>query len=225
VKVGTRGSLEDGRVFYYARSSGASIAAGSLLQSELVDEQNEDRAVNTAQIGDRSITVSFGTTTADANDYAGGYVCVIDADGEGVTYQIDQHPAVTSGGSIAITLVDPIYLAFEDATTVTIVKNPWMDVVIASGTSALVPPAGVPSVTVPAGTTTAQYFWSQTWGVASVKQGSTGLVQGAPLTHSIQGAGTGQVGIAEGVRPEHVGVGLYTSTRTEMGPVFLKISQ
>ena len=74
LRVGTRGSLPDGRVFYYSRHSGNALLPGLLLQPERISAQNEDLAVNTAVIGDRSVTVTFGTNTADANDYVGGYM-------------------------------------------------------------------------------------------------------------------------------------------------------
>jgi hypothetical protein len=222
LKVGTRASLEDGRVFYYARSSGPGIAAGHLVQSEMIDDQNEDLDVVNSRLGDESVTVTFGTDTADANEYAGGYLCVIDVIGEGITYEIKSHAAVTSGGERDVVLVDPIYVAFSGGTTVSIVKNPWQDVVVASITTDITINAGVPQVAVPVGSTTAQYFWCQTWGVACVRTGAA-MIAGAPVTKS--DSLTGSSGYIAGQKPDLIGINLGASTRTELNPVFLKISQ
>lgn len=223
LRVGTRGSLPDGRVFYYARhsASGGIASPGLLLQSELIDAQNEDLAVNTAEIGDTSITVTFGTDTSNANDYTGGYACVIDSTGVGITYEIESHAAVTSGGSIVINLKDPIYVAFAAATTVVIMKNLWLDVIVTTADNPISPICGVNQVVVPAGDTNAQFFWCQTWGVTCIRHEAL-TAQGSPLVRS---ATAGRVGYSIGERPESVGIGLFTGTIAERGPVFLKVSQ
>ena len=225
LRVGTRGSLSDGRVFYYARNSSSSnFVTGMLLQSELINAQNEDLAVNTAEIGDSSLTITFGTDTANANDYVGGYVVVIDGTGEGITYEIASHPAVTSGGSIVFQLVDPIYIAFAATTTVCVMKNFWMDLVKAAANDVVVPIAGINQVEVPRGDTNAQYFWSQTWGISAARTDAI-IAQGSTVVHAIQSASSGRVGFATGEMPGVVGTQLFTGTETERGPIFLKISQ
>ncbi len=226
LRVGTRGSLKDGRVFYYARSkSSSSNPAGYLLQAESISVQNTDLAVNTAQIGDESVTVTFGTDTADANDYTGGYMCVVDDSSQGVTYEIGSHAAITSGGSIVINLVDPIYLDFTSGTTVSVLKNLWQDIARSSSTTAVVVDAGVSQILVPVGNATAQYFWCQTWGVACVRSASDNLIPGAPMTHSINPASGGYAGFTSGQKPGTLGINLGATTATELAPVFLKISQ
>jgi len=191
-----------------------------------VDSENEDLAVNTAQIGDANVTVTFGTTTADANDYAGGYLFLIDAAAEGITHEILSHAAVTSGGSIVINLKDPIYIAFQDVTTVTVMKNLWQDLVAVPVTAPVSIYAGVPQVRVPAGNAgTAQYFWSQTWGASCGTLDDSNLIAGAPLTASTRLAGGGGMGFSTGQKPDIAAINLGPSERTENNPVFLKISQ
>lgn len=217
--IGTRASLNDGRVFYYARNSGAAIVAGNLLSSEAVSAQNEDIATNTAAIGDTSVTVTSGSATYGANDFAGGYLVVIDDTGEGITYKIAGHPAIAATTSVAITLVDPIYVAFGANTTACLVKNPWMDLVIApTGQSHM--SAGVSQVAVDAGTATKQYFWCQTWGVSAAWQDEASGI-GVLLT---SGATAGQVEAQDAVAEHIVGVNLFTGTAGENQPVFLTIA-
>ncbi len=221
LKVGTRGSFEDGRVFYYARNSTSNVGRARLWQTELISAQNEDLDVNTAEVGDQSVTVTFGTVTANANDYAGGTMFVIDSGGEGTSYEIESHPAITSGNSFAVKLVDPVWIKFLSSSTVTVMKNHYQDVVQAAGTDTNMPIAGVNIIGVPSGASTPQYFWIQTWGPACVLQDSS-AAQGAPLVHSTT---LGAVGFKAGPTPEIIGTQLYTGTATEYGPVFLKISR
>ena len=229
LRVGTRGSLEDGRVFYYARSSDSNaLPAGWFLQQERGNAQNEDRACVDAEIGDPIITVTFGTKTANANDYANGYVCVVDSIGEGITYQIDAHGAVTSGAAVALRLKDPVYVAFESDTTVTVIKNPWMDVIRSDVTNELSAAAGVSQVAVPVGSTTPQYFWCQTWGVAAVRSQVSGIVQGSPVVRSTLNTSTiakGSVGYQPGPLPEIIGTVLFDTSQNEFCPMFLRVSQ
>ncbi len=220
LKVGTRGSLEDGRVFYYARSIASSIPRGRIIQSEIASAQNEDLAVNTAALGDTSLTITFGTNTDDANAFQGGYVCVQDLTGEGITYTIKSHPAITSGGSIVVQLEDPIYLGFDGATTVCVMKNMWADVLQAAADT-IAPLAGISQVSVLSGATNPQYVWCQTWGVSCAWQEQESTA-GAPVGHSPT---AGQVGYAPGPRPDIAGIQLFTGVSTEYQPIFLKVSQ
>ena len=99
--VGARGYLPDGRVYYYARNSGAAaLAAGKPVMSELALANNDNLAVNTALAGDTSVTITSGTPTASANDFAEGYLCVVDGTSEGRSYKISTHPDITATASI-----------------------------------------------------------------------------------------------------------------------------
>jgi len=221
VPVGTRGALSDGRVFYYARSSGAAIVAGNLLSSELVSAQNEDIAVNTAAIGDTSLTFTSGSLTYSANDFAGGYCVVVDDTGEGITYRIDSHPAIAATATDStLTLTDPINVAFAANTTICLVKNPWMDLVIAPTGQAHMP-AGISQVAVGAGTSTAQYFWCQTWGVSAAWQDEATSI-GAMVTSGTDTAG--QVEAYDAAGEHGIGIQLFTGTIGENQPIFLQIA-
>jgi hypothetical protein len=219
-RVGTRATLEDGRVFYYARNSGAAaLAAGKPVCSELALANNDNLAVNTALTGDTTVTITSGTPTANANDFAGGYLCVVDGTSEGRLYRIKKHPAITATASIVITLDDPLTADFAAATTVSIVKNPWMDVVISYAGQAHFC-AGVPPTTVPIGSTTAQYFWCQTWGMAGVWADEATALGGQVAT----GTTEGHAELQDAAGEQSIGVQYLVAQDTMYQPVFLQIA-
>lgn len=220
--IGTRGSLDDGRVFYYGRYSASSaIAAGSVVGAELEDAQMVGMAVNTAAIGDKTITITTGSTAVTANEYAGGYIVVDDAGlGEGITYKIDSHPAASGTTSCVVTLVDPIYVAFAAATTVSLVKSPWADFIeeqaFGSGAQLAV---GVPQVALVDSSSTTTYTWLQTWGVsAGERDDTTGM--GIALG---QGTTAGQLEAVAGDTEVCYAVGMSTGVVNGHQSVFLRI--
>lgn len=219
--VGTRGVLPDGRVYYYAKNSAAAaIVAGDLLTTEVQTAQFTELAVNTAAVGDTTLTITLGSTAVTANEYQEGYIIPIDELGEGITYKIKAHPAASGTAACIFTLYDPIHVGFAAATTVQVVKNPWCDVVQAVAGQAHVP-IGVSNVAVTAGNSTPYYFWCQTWGICSILQDEI-CAAGSEMT-----SGTTLVGAAEVrnlVTDPTVGVNIWTSADTERAPIFLQIA-
>ncbi len=220
-KVGTRASLQDGRVFYYAKSSGAAIIAGNLLSAELQTAEFADLAVGTLVIGGGTITPTLGSTAVTLNEYAGGYCCVTDSLGEGITYEIVRHPLAAGSGTPQLTLEDPINVSFDGDTTVQMVKNLWCDVIIAPTAAAHIP-VGVSNTAVIAGTSNPQYFWCQTWGICSVLQD-----EGPSIGQGV-GSGpdvAGSVGVWNApVTPEPmVGISVWTGVQPEFSPVMLML--
>jgi len=218
-EVGTRAALSDGRVYYYARNSGVAIVAGNLLMSEVLLAGFEDLVIGAETIGTTEISYTSGSGTASANDFAGGYMVVIDDTGEGITYKIASHAAIAATTASTLTLKDPICVATAAGTTVMLMKNPWADVVIAaSGQTHF--PCGVSNVAVAAGSTTKQFFWCQTWGVAAVWQDEASAI-GSLLT---SGTTAGQCEAQDAVAECIIGTELYTGTIDEYQPVFLQIA-
>lgn len=223
VRVGTRASLDDGRVFYYARNSGIAIVAGQLLMSEIVSGDMDNLAVTATGVGEKVVNVTpAGTKTFAQNDLEGGYLVVNDVDGEGITYKIAGNPATSAATAFDVTLIDGIAVALTANSQVTVLKNPWMDVVIAAAAKAHMP-AGVSQVAVGAGSTTPQYFWCQTWGVSAGWDDAATAI-GSPLQ---SGTTAGQFEIAAegaGALGWTVGVQLFTGVATEYYPKFLTVA-
>ena len=219
--VGTRGVLDDGRVFYYARNSGAALAPGKLVMAELaVTAAMDNLSVNKAQPGDTTLAITTKTGTSSANDYAEGYCVVVDDTSEGLTYKIKRHPATTASTEFTFALYDPIHVVFGDNTTVTLIKNPWMDTVIAAAAQAHLA-VGIPQFTVSAGSGSEgpYYYWCQTWGVSAAWHEAT-EAQGLALS---SGATAGQVEIHV-TTDQQIGVNMVTGVNEEYQPIFLTIA-
>jgi hypothetical protein len=217
--VGTKGTLDDGRTFMYARNSGAAaIVAGNLLSAEAEDAQNADLDVNTAAVGATLILVTPGSTAAAANDFEGGYLCIVDDTGEGVTYRVEGHAAVGASAEFTLNLTDPVNVALGANATATLIKNPWGDVIVAPAAQAHLS-VGVSNVAVPAGDTIPQYFWCQTSGVTCGWQETT-TASGAGLT---SGATEGQIEIVAAT-DQQIGTQMVVGIENENQPIFLSIT-
>jgi hypothetical protein len=219
--IGTRGSLEDGRVFYYSRfSSATALTPGTPVMAELVSVDFDDLATNTAALGDTTLNVTpVGTKTYGANQLAGGYVVVNSGTGIGMTYRIESNPATVAATAFDLTLKDPIQVAFAAATTATVIPNPWMDVVEAvAGQAHQV--VGVAQVAVADSSSVTSYIWLQTWGVCGVEHDEASAT-GAML---VSGTSAGQVEAADLIAEQLIGVNLFTGVDGDVGPAFLTIA-
>ena len=224
--VGTRAQLPDGRVFYYSANRGAALGAGLLTKANEISGDFDDLATNTASVGDTSVNVTpVGTATYDANELAGGYLSINSGTtGLGMQYRIRSHAATTAATAFDIEIDGQIEVAFNANTTATVVPNPWSDCLAADANETHLVNGATP-VAVGAGTTDVQYFWAQTWGVATVLADAASIAIG----QSIQ-TGTGVAGAFEaaaegaGTLPQVVGVNLFTTIDADYMPVFLQIA-
>ncbi len=197
-RLGTLRILEDGRKFRYAKA-GALLAAGQATAMGAVDSEHIDCLVAASNSSGTQIevTVSAGVVLA-ADALAGGYLQVNDGLLEGRTCRIDSSTALAvDGTSITLSLVDRM-VDYDGTTEVTLVANPWSNVVVGTAGAA---PAGVAPVPVASGS----YFWSQVSGPALAKIAGTpaigvALILGAAGAVGIQvGAGvTMEVGYSYG---------------------------
>lgn len=187
-KVGTRGSLPDGREFEYVRSQHATaIGKGKLVTYDPVAAAVDKLAVAAAAgIGATQVSVTVATTSD--NQYADAWLSVDDDAGEGELYRITSHEL--DGTTTVFNLDRPIVVALTTSTTVTIVKDATA-VKISAGVTAQAQPvevaAGVTLVSVGAGDTTNQYFWVQKKGLANVLFGTAVGAVGQPVYHGENG--------------------------------------
>lgn len=151
--------LADGRVFAYARAGAVALAAGKLTQSAVYNATNIDQAVNTAAVGDTSLTITFGGAVT-ANFYKDGWIWPNDDTGEGNLYRVKSHAAGTT--DVVVYLKEPIRVAFAAATTITALPN-RQDLVIVQPYAALTSSlTGIPPIAVDIN----YYFWNQVKGPA-----------------------------------------------------------
>ena len=177
-QLGSLGFTADGRKFRYTNAAGTAIAVGKLCIAVDITTNHEDLAVNTASVGDRTLDITLGGTAVAAGEYEEGFVIVTDGTAEGEVYAIKAAPAQSSGsGTFTPTLEEPIRVAFEAATTVTLVRNKYRDVIISNGTQADLP-VGVTPTAVGAD----DFFWAQTGGWACILVDTSDTVVGQPIT-------------------------------------------
>jgi hypothetical protein len=180
--LGAKMILPDGREFVHAK---ANTAAALSIAAPIVQKAVAGTSVNVAvaadvAIGGTTISLTMPATTlcTVADQYAGGFLSVNDATGEGYTYKIKK--SNTAAAASACTFVfedtDGIKVALVAGTSeVTIRENPFYDVLDrAAGTGSVGVPAGVAAVSVTAG----YYCWLQRKGTASLMAAGTVSVRG-----------------------------------------------
>lgn len=222
--IGTRGTLDDGRVFYYGRhSDSTAIAAGEIVACETTSAQFVGLATNTAAVGDKTVTLTLGSVAVTANEYDGGYVVADDGGtGEGITYKIASHPAASASTSCVVTLVDPINVAFAAGTTATLIKNPWSDFIqMPAAGSQVSMCVGGSNVAITDSSSTSKFVWIQTWGMFAGERDDTsglGLAVG-------QGTTAGQLEAVSTTDTEpHYAICLATGVVNGHQPVFLTVA-
>jgi hypothetical protein len=135
--LGSRWDLSDGREVALGKTAAATTAAaGKLYQDAAIVPNHQNIAVTafTAYSANGNVpakvTVTLGNTAATANQYAGGFVFVNDANGEGQSLRIASHPAAEASASLAITLEDGPNTALTTSSEVCLIPPHGKDVVI-----------------------------------------------------------------------------------------------
>lgn len=210
----------DGRRFAYGRAAATAILTGQLCQQTLNDANFDELVVPTARaIGDRTITLTTGSTAATVDQFKDGYLNVEDDAGEGYLYTVRSNAAAATTATLTMTLYEELQVAWTTATTVGIYVNPYSLVIIhPSPLTAL--PAGVTPRAFPLST----YGWFQTWGPCSVEiEGTVVINEGVIDSATADGAVAPTASTAAG-EENYVGTVMEVAATTEYGIVFLKIA-
>ena len=219
--IGTLGVTTDGRSFRYAFAGASDLVAGNLqvAADPVANHQNRliDDVVTAPAIGDKKVTLlSIGATALTADQYADGYLNVRDNTGEGYLYQIEGHSAYASAATdVVVFLKDPIEVALDSTTEVSLEYNPWDNVVI-SATDQADLPVGIAH----AATTLSQFGWVQTHGLASAFCDET-FASGGDLT--IGTGAAGQVELLDAAGEPHLGVAHRAGIADEYIQIFLQV--
>jgi hypothetical protein len=193
-----------------------------MLRQQAISVDHDILACSAQAVGDRTIDITpVGTAVYAINALAGGFVIIhTGTTGAGIAYRIKSNPATVAATEYTVTLMDQIAVTVHADCTVTVVPNPWMDVLIsATGVAQLF--AGVPNIAVPAGDTNAQYFWCQTWGVAAVKH-DLATATGGVVSGGATVAGEVQLSATDG--SQAIGVNMFTAAASAFNPTFLTIA-
>ncbi len=183
-KLGTRGVLPDGRVFYYAKNSSTAITpAGKICDGiAAVAAHDMDLAAAAASAGATSFT-SGTSLTVTKDQYADGYVLFNDGPAQGEVYRIKSNSAVSSATGLEITIDEPdgLRTALTTSSLFGLAYSPYKDVKIIDGDGTMTTgPLGVNPIPV----TASYYFWLQTSGIASVLSGAAVAVVGDAIGFS-----------------------------------------
>lgn len=176
---GMRFDTTDGRQVVIVRNGGtgvsvAAIAAGVLVQAPAQITAFNNLAITVptatpATIGTNQILVTNGSTVLKQNQFALGYLMVSAGTGIGQTLQIASHAGGANAGTFLVTLIDPIQITLDATSTVTLVPNKHIGVVIAA--------TGLTGAAVGAS------FYTIAAGTASTYDGTSGAqtAQGQPV--------------------------------------------
>ncbi len=150
----------DGRKFRYAKAGPDALTAGALGLAPAAVAAHQNLAASPAAVGDRVLSLTVGQAAVAENAYEDGYLQVADADGKGRQCRILSNTACAAGGTVVLTLAEPLRAALTADSKVSLVPSPWAGVAASATEENL--PAGVSPCDVPAG----HYFFAQTGGVA-----------------------------------------------------------
>lgn len=163
-QVGTKRTLQDGRVFRYAKAGATALAPGQLHFMTQAEAEYNRYVCPVAAAGDMQMTLTIGAASPAilANELENGIFIISEDTGIGEVYPIASNSAVlASGTSMIIALREKLRTALTASAYFRIVPNPWWKSIV-SATEENVP-AGTSLVTV----TALYYYWAQTKGIGA----------------------------------------------------------
>lgn len=216
--LGTAARTKDGRVFRYAQIGATDSVAGSLYQGAAPLANHLANTPPAVAVGATSFTYTPGATAGAANLYAEGYLQVDTTPGNGYTYQVAGHDAITSSTAFTLYLRDAIQVALTTSSRVGLIPHMQKNVIVAATTLT----ANVSGLA-PCIITAAQYGWLQTRGPASALINGTPAIT-APVINSATTAGALDVWTAA-AQPTSALVGhcMQVGVSTKNNFVFLNI--
>lgn len=236
---GVRFNTSDGRQVVMVKNDSTAITSGLLVQApaELTAFNNLAITVPTATpatAGTYQILVTNGSTVLKQNQFAFGYALVSTGTGIGQTLQIASHGGGSNAGTFTLTLIDPIQVTLDATSTITLVPNPYINVVVAAtGLTGAVVGASFYAISAStantySGTTGLQtasgtpvYAFVGCHGIWGVKADATNTpAVGFPASASTTTAGNVTVFTAA---KQYIGNMAGTATSAKQAPVFLNL--
>lgn len=236
--VGQKFDTSDGRELALVQNGAVALVSGVLVQSEAEVTAHQKLAMTVptaypATIGSTQILVTNGATVLNQNKFAGGYAIVAAGTGIGQTFKIASHQPAANAATFVVTLEDPIMVTLTSSSKITLIQNPYANVVISPVTTATGGPVGVTLTPIAASTAptfdgtsgaltvagVAQYGLIVTHGPAACLIDSTVTNVGYPLGVSKTTAGT--LGVATLTTVPQVAVSSQTLTSAQAGLVYL----
>jgi hypothetical protein len=212
--LGTLMEAEGGRKFRYVRA-GATLVVGNALQAPVEDVDHDDIAVRATAAGSTELLITAGASggALDVNEYAGGWAVIDTTNGLGYMYRIKNHAAIAAlaNGTLVLEDDDPIQVALTTSSKVTLVKNPYKDVIQLPATTLTNTCVGGCVYPIASG----EYGWIQSGGPgAALISGTPGA--GQPLTVS----GTGGALAVHSAELPNLAYMMVTGRTGKVQPVF-----
>jgi hypothetical protein len=194
--LGTPGEAKGGRKFRYVKAGASALVVGNALQAPAEDADHDDVTVRATAAGSTEllITTGSGNGALDANEYNEGFAVIDTTPGLGYIYRIKYHAAIaaSTNGSLFLEDDDAIQVALTASSKVTLVKNPYKDVIQCPVTTATNTCVGGAVAAI----TAAYYGWIQTGGPGAALIAGT-PAKGQPVTSTSSAAGSLAVHSAE----------------------------
>ena len=150
--AGTKGYDHWDRRYRWCEIGASALVAGNCLQApaELTNHQAMTPAA--AAIGDKTITVTPGNTAGAADLYADGIAVIDTTPGEGYTYPIKRHLAITGSTAFVLHLANgwPVQVALTTDSRVNLYPSKYRNVIQAPVTTTSGGPSGVAVYPTPA---------------------------------------------------------------------------
>ncbi len=139
--VGQKFDTSDGRELALVQNGAVALVSGVLVQSEAENTAFQKLAMTipAAQpgtVGGTQILVTNGGTVLNANKYGGGYVIVASGPGIGQFLKIASHQAAAASATFIVNLEDPIQVAVTASSKISLLQNPYANVIITPATTA-----------------------------------------------------------------------------------------
>lgn len=168
LSLGQSMQFADGRKFRYSRADpSTAVVVGKVYQAAVPAADNTHALITpaAAAVGDRTITVAIGGTAIAANVFRDGFLTVdlVGNTGFGYMYKLAPHGDVAASTSYTFPLASGSSVQVAIATTassVSLVRNPYADIVLSAATAPTAMVVGVSVKPIPA----AQFGWIQTSG-------------------------------------------------------------
>src|SRR5260221_3098230 len=238
--IGQKFDTSDGRELVLVSNGATALVAGVLVQSEAEVTAHQKLAMTVpatypATAGLFQILVTYGSTVLNANKFAAGYAIVASGTGIGQMLKISTHQPAANAATFVVNLEDAIQTTLDATSEISLLQNPYANVIISPATTATGRPVGVtlsalaastaPTFNATSGALTAagvaQYGLIVTHGPVSCLIDSTVTAVGYPLGVSKTTAGT--LGVATLTSVPQVAVSAQTLTSANNGLVFLQL--
>lgn len=236
--VGQKFDTSDGREMALVQNGAVALVAGVLVQSEAENTAFQKLAMTVptatpATAGTFQVLVTNGGTVLNANKYGGGYLEVASGTGIGQFLKIASNQPAAASATFLVTLEDAIVTTLDATSKISLLQNPYANVIISPTSTATGGPVGVTLYPLAASTAptyngtsgaltvagVAQYGLVTCHGPASCLIDSTVTNVGYPLGVSKTTAGT--LGVATLTTVPQIAVSSQTLTSANNGLVYL----